>query len=416
MMLRLNAGRASRLWFASHRLLWLYQRFTILHQSLYNFPALCGSTHPESGLSFSTRHERKASAFTRRTAMAPNVARLRRTNFFNLAKTKSNLALALTTTLFLTAWSFAQQPTPPDSPVASAASTTSIAVPAGTRIALVLTQPIQTRHLRRGDDIYAQITSPVTAGNEAVIPPGTFVQGKVDKIGRHGGRGEVRLQSRAITFPDGYTIPAEGPITLESPDGYALKDPGSGRAAGAIALPLAGVGAGALIGHASANSSPGTITSSIPAGCTGPPPGCLTSSLTTPGNTAKGTMIGAAVGGTIGMVASIVLLTSSHNFFLDVGSPVEMVLQHSLTLPRDEVADAILEFEQHPVPAPPVAQRPRPRPITPDDDPGMCYTPGTPGTPDTDIPGTPGIGDSPGTPSIHIPGIPATPPTAHPCP
>lgn len=347
--------------------------------------------------------------------MAPNVARPLN-NFLDLAKTKSTLvALTITMTLFLTPWSFAQQTTPPDSQVASAANPTSIAVPAGTRIALVLTQPIQTRHLRRGDDIYAQITSPVTAGNEAVIPPGTFVQGKVDKIERQRGRGVVHLQSMAITFPDGYTIPVTGPITLESPDGYALKDPGSGRAAGAIALPLAGVGAGALIGHASANSSPGTITSSIPAGCTGPPPGCLSSSLTTPGNTAKGTIIGAAVGGTIGMVASIVLLTSSHNFFLDVGSPVEMVLQHPLTLPRDEVADAIREFEQHPVPAPPVAQRPRPLPPA-DTDPGICYTPGTPGTPDTDISGIPAIGDSPGTPSIHIPGIPATPPIAHPCP
>jgi len=346
--------------------------------------------------------------------MAPNVARLRRTNFFNLAKTKSNRAV--TTMLLLAAWSFAQQTTPPDSPVASAANTTSIAVPAGTRIALVLTQPIQTRRLRRGDDIYAQITSPVTSGNEAVIPPGTFVQGKVDKIERQGGRGEVRLQSMAITFPDGYTIPVEGPITLESPDGYALKDPGTGRAVGAFALPAAGAGLGALIGHSTANSQPQTITSTLPPGCTGPPPGCLSSSLTTPGSTAKGTIIGAAVRGVAGAVVSIVLLSGTHNFFLDVGSPVEMVLQHPLTLPRDEVADAILEFEQHPVPAPPVAQRPRPMPITPDADPGICYTPGTPGTPDTDIPGTPAIGDSPGTPPIHIPGIPATPPVAHPCP
>ncbi len=223
--------------------------------------------------------------------MAPNVARLRRTNFFNLAKTKSNRAV--TTMLLLAAWSFAQQTTPPDSPVASAANTTSIAVPAGTRIALVLTQPIQTRRLRRGDDIYAQITSPVTSGNEAVIPPGTFVQGKVDKIERQGGRGEVRLQSMAITFPDGYTIPVEGPITLESPDGYALKDPGTGRAVGAFALPAAGAGLGALIGHSTANSQPQTIPSTLPPGCTGPPPGCLSSSLTTPGSTAKGTIIGA---------------------------------------------------------------------------------------------------------------------------
>src|ERR1700761_488371 len=39
-----------------------------------------------------------------------------------------------------------------------------ITIPAGTQLSLALTQPIQSRYLRRGDDIYAQITSPVTAG------------------------------------------------------------------------------------------------------------------------------------------------------------------------------------------------------------------------------------------------------------
>jgi len=351
--------------------------------------------------------------------MAPNVLRLR-INFLNLAKTRIQLPLALITAL-LTVFSAAQQTTPAGdaaatSQVAAASNSTIITVPAGSRIALVLTQPIQTRYVHRGDDIYAQIVSPVTAGNEVVIPPGTFVQGKVDKIERQGGRGELRLQSMSITFPDGYTIPVAGPITLESPDGYALKDPGQRRMVGAFALPAAGAGLGALIGHSTANSQPQTITSTLPPGCTGPPPGCLSSSLTTPGSTAKGTIIGAAVGGTIGAVASIALLINTHNFFIDVGAPVEMVLQHSLALPQDEVADAVQRSEQHPVPEQPIAQRPRYGPAPPDNDPGICYTPGTPGTPDTDIPGTPAIGESPGTPSIHIPGIPATPPLAHPCP
>ena len=118
---------------------------------------------------------------------------------------------------------FAQQtspPTPPaDSPTDSPAAVssakpapeiTNVTVPAGSRIALVLTQPIQTRYLHRGDDIYAQVVSPVTAGNEVVIPPGTFVQGKIDKLERQGGRGELRLQSMSVTFPDGYTVPIPG--------------------------------------------------------------------------------------------------------------------------------------------------------------------------------------------------------------
>jgi hypothetical protein len=351
--------------------------------------------------------------------MAPTVRRLGTTPAFNLANTKFRQGLALATTLLLTRLSFAQQTAPPvDSPPAAQVAATSnaaVAVPAGTRIALVLTQPIQTRYLHRGDDIYAQIVSPVTAGNEVVIPPGTFVQGKLDKVERHGQRGIVHLQSMSVTFPDGYTIPVAGPISLASP-GYAFLDPGNNRGFAAMGLALGGAGAGALIGHSAANSQPGTITNTLPPGCTGPPPGCLTSSLTTPGSTPKGTIIGAMVGGAIGGVASIAVLLKTRNFFLDIGSPVEMTLQHPLTLEEDEVSEAIRDAQQHPAPQPPIAQRPKPMPPTPNTDPGICYTPGTPGTPDTDIPGTPAIGDSPGTPSIHIPGIPATPPTPHPCP
>jgi hypothetical protein len=343
------------------------------------------------------------------------------TAFLSLAKTKIRQGIALTPTLLLAIFSLAQETPPttpqPDSQTSAqgalssakpATDTTTVTVAAGNRMALVLTQPIRTRDLRRGDDIYAQVVSPVTAGNEVVIPPGTFVQGKVDKLERHGGRGELRLQSMSITFPDGYTAPVAGPVTLESPDGYALKDPGNGRAVGAFALPAAGAGIGALIGHFAANSQPDTLTSSIPSGCTGPPPGCLTSSVTAPGSTAKGTVIGAVVGGAVGAIASFPLLFSTHNFFLDVGSPVEMVLEHPLTLEQDQVADAVRQSEQQPVPEQPIARRPQPPPPPPDT--GTCWTPGTPGTPGTDIPG------SPGTPPIHIPGIPPTPPTAHPCP
>jgi hypothetical protein len=341
-------------------------------------------------------------------------------SFSALAKTKLYQIIALTTAMLISRTSFAQTPTPqpPDSLVASANPPGSaVTVPAGTRIALVLMHPIQSRYIHRGDDIYAQTTSPVVAGAEVVIPPGTFVQGKVDKLERKGSRAELYLQSMSITYPDGYVAPVTGPITLESDDGYALKDPGKDRIVGGIALPAAGIGMGALIGHSVASSQPNTITSTLPPGCSGPPPGCLSSSVTAPGSTAKDTVIGAMVGGAIGAVASLALLLNTHNFFLDVGSPVEMVLQHPLALQQDQVATAIRHAEEHPSPQEPVSPRPQPLPPSPDNtDTGICYTPGTPGTPGIDIPGTPGVGDSPGTPSIHIPGIPPTPPTPHPCP
>ena len=338
--------------------------------------------------------------------------------------TQIRQCIAMSAMFFLTIAGFAQQAPPSpngnssdSSQVASAGNATSVAVPAGTRIALVLTQPIQTRYIHRGDDVYAQIVSPVTAGNEVVIPPGTFVQGTVDKLERRGGRGELHLQSMAITFPDGYVTPIAGPITMESDDGYAQKDPGKGRIAGSIALPAAGLGIGALIGHAVASSQPNTLTSSIPAGCAGPPPGCLSTSVTAPGSTLKGTAIGSMVGLAVGGVASLALVLNTHNFFLDVGSPVEMVLQHPISLQEDEVAAAIQDAEQHPEAEPPSMRRPMAtRPPADNNGPTFCETPATPGTPDVDIPGTPAVGDSPGTPAIHIAGIPATPPTTHLCP
>jgi hypothetical protein len=342
--------------------------------------------------------------------------------FFTLVKVKIRPSVALSALLFVSLSCLAQQTTatPTDSQPEALASAkaapeaTTITVPAGARIALVLMHPIQSRYVHRGDDIYAQTTSPVVAGNEVVIPPGTFVQGKVDKLAREGGRAELYLQSMSVTYPDGYVAPITGPMTLESGDGYAIKDPGKGRMVAGFALPAAGVGLGALIGHSMASSQGTTITSTLPPGCTGPPPGCLSSSVTGPPETGKDTVIGAAVGGAIGAVASIALLFNTHNFFLDVGSPVEVVLQKPFSLEQDQVADAIKNAEQHPLAAQPIA--PRPQILVQDSDSGICYTPGTPGTPGVDIPGTPAVGNSPGTPGTHIPGIPGTPPTAHPCP
>jgi len=345
----------------------------------------------------------------------------------NPTDTSLKRGMAMVTALLVATTGFAQQNEQtvpqPDSRTAMQDSTASakpapgaptVTIPAGTSIALVLTHPVQSRYMHRGDDVYAQIVSPITSGNEVVIPAGTLVNGKFDRLGHHGNRGELYLQSLSIIFPDGYVAPVAGPILLESDEGYVWKDPGNGRVAGLVLGPLAGSGLGALIGHSLASSQPTTITNSLPPGCTGPPPGCLTSSLSVPPDKGKDTVIGAAVGSGIGLVAGLLLVGTSHHFFLDVGTPVEMTLQHPLILPEDQVAEAIRDAEEHPTAQQPI--EPRPVPPPPDNNSGICWTPGTPGTPDIDIPGTPPIGNSPGTPPVHIPGTPPTPPTPRPCP
>jgi hypothetical protein len=305
--------------------------------------------------------------------------------------------------LLMASFTCTAQNQPPDNatnqqPESKSDQSSTITIPAGTQLSLALTQPIQSRYLRRGDDIYAQITSPVTAGNEVAIPPGTFVQGTVDKLERHGGRAELRLQSMSITFPDGYVNSIAGPMTLESSDGYAVKDPGHSHFVAAFALPAAGVGLGALIGH-SVGSSQSTLTSSVPPGCIPNSPGCLSSSLPVAGSAGKDTAIGAGIGGAIGMIASMTLLFSSHHFFVDVGSPVEMTLQHPVSFDIQHVSDAAGQSADQ------SAQGSR----------GTCYTAGTPGTPPRWVPGPPDADGTPGPP-ILIHGTPPTPPTPYPCP
>jgi hypothetical protein len=163
--------------------------------------------------------------------------------FLNLAGTNARRSLAALSTLFLALSCLAQNQDQPQLPLSPSDSQTNLqasakpnlvteTIPAGTRFALVLTHPIQSRYVHRGDDIYAQITAPITLGNDVVIPPGTLVDGIVDKLQRKSGRGELYLQSMSITFPDGYVVPISGPAVLETVQGYAVVDPGTGRTVG----------------------------------------------------------------------------------------------------------------------------------------------------------------------------------------
>jgi len=332
--------------------------------------------------------------------------------FLTLAGTNARRILAAVTTLVLVVTCMAQDnpnvqsqpqsPSPPDTQTMQAPGTPNPAtetIPAGTRFALVLTNPIFSNTTHRGDEIHAQTTAPVTVGDHVVVPGGIFVQGKVDKVMRKGSHSEMLMQSIAVIFPDGYVANIAGPITIESEEGTAWLNPSGGVKAGAIIAPMAGLGLGALIGstaHTTQSSTLGgnTITTSTP----------------------KGLAIGSVVGLAAGGVVALVLLTHSHQFFVDVGSPMEMTLSQPLTLAEDQVVDANREAQQHPVVVPMPSPRPVPVafPSTPIDH-GTCFTPGTPGTPPTVIPGMPGPDGVPGPPTV-IPGTPPTPGTPYPCP
>lgn len=299
----------------------------------------------------------------------------------------------------------AAQQAPPPGPAPDAGTQASaisapdeapITIPAGTHLALALTHPIDSHSTRRGDEIFAQTTSPVIASNQVVIPAGAFVQGKIEKITRRGSRGELLMQSVSVVFPNGYVATINGPINMESDEGTAWNNPSSAEKAGIIAAPLAGLGIGAAIGAAQHTTQSSTL-------------GGTTLTSSTPKGLAIGSLVGLAAGGAV----ALVLIARSHHFYVQEGSPLELSLPQPVTLaqiqsPEPEHAAA--------VPVPPAPKRPPPSPMPASVDHGTCYVPGRPGTPATYVPGTPPIGDSPGTPDTYIPGTPPTPPIPYPCP
>ncbi len=322
----------------------------------------------------------------------------------NTPSRSTSTLVSILTVLFLAIPGLAQdQPQPPPTPEPQAtaeapAPPPAVIIPAGTRFALVLTNPVSSKTSHRGDEIYAQTTAPVTVGDQVAIPAGTFIQGKIEKLTRNGSRGEMLLQSVAVIFPDGYVATLVGPINIESDEGTAWLNPGGGTKAAAIVAPMAGLGLGAAIGSAAHTTRTTTF-----AGTT------MTSS--TPKGLAIGSLVGLAAGG----VVALVLLTHSHQFFVDVGSPMQMTLPQPLTLAQNQIDDALREAQEHPAPPPMPAPRPVVLPAPVSVDHGTCFTPPTPGTPPTVIPGTPGPDGIPGPPTV-IPGTPPTPGTPYPCP
>lgn len=336
--------------------------------------------------------------------------------FLTLAGTNAKRILAAFTTLLFAVTCMAQnqaqtqtptqpQPSaPPESQAAISQSTQAPAtpapatetIPAGTRFSLVLTNPIFSNTTHRGDEIHAQTIAPVIVGDHVVIPGGVFVQGKVDKLTRHGTRSEILVQSASVIFPDGYVANIVGPLNIETEEGTAWSNPSRGATAGVIAAPLAGLGIGALIGNAAHTTQSSTL-------------GGTTITSSTPTGVAIGSMVGLGVGG----IVALVMLTHSHQFYVDVGAPMEMTLPQSLQLAEDQVADSNREAQDHPAPAPVPMAAPRPQPVAQFNR-GTCFTPGTPGTPPTVIPGMPGPNGVPGPPTV-IPGTPPTPGMPYPC-
>jgi hypothetical protein len=182
---------------------------------------------------------------------------------------------------------------------------------------MVLTQDVDSRTLHRGDELHAQITNPVTAGGQGVIPPGAFVQGKIEKLTSSHTRGNILLKSASLIFPDGEVLSIPGPVNVQSGEYTAWANPSEGKSAAAILAPIIGGGVGTLIG------SQVKTTDTM-----GTPPNTLTTKHTSIAAVA----VGSAVGLGVGLVAMVALL-HTHQFYMAAGSPVEMELSAPFVVP-----------------------------------------------------------------------------------
>jgi len=184
-------------------------------------------------------------------------------------------------------------------------------VPAGTRVAVVLENGISTRNAKAGDSVYMRTSFPITQNNHVVIPIGSYVRGELlesKRPGRIKGRGEFRMRLTTLIFPNGYTVDliaaprsadSGGKETTDS-EGGVQGPGGKGKDVETVATTTAtGAGIGAIAGGA------------------------------------KGAGIGAGAGGLAGLAA--VLLTRGPEAQLPRGSTLDVVLEHDLTLERDQV-------------------------------------------------------------------------------
>ena len=201
-----------------------------------------------------------------------------------------------------------------DTPAASTspADAGPLTIPPGTKVPLALKQSISTKNAREGDAVYAVTTFPVVINDRILIPPGTYVQGRISSVKRGGhvkGRAEVLMHFSTLIYPGGYTVILPGAVenvpgaektSMKDEEGTIRQDSQTGEKAKTVAT---AAGTGAVVGGLS--------------------------------NGAKGGLIGAGVGGGVGTV--IGLLTRGSDVRMEAGTTLEMVIQREVPLDASRI-------------------------------------------------------------------------------
>jgi hypothetical protein len=204
-----------------------------------------------------------------------------------------------------------------------------VTIPAGTRVLMVLKSPLHTTSGTAGSGLYLETLYPVIEGNRVVIPAHTQVQGVVEAEKRPGHVNRVaefRFRFTTLIFPNNYVAPIQGALqSIPGAKNVRTRDKDGtlkpvDQTEKVVTPTAAGAVSGAIIG---ANHNFGI-----------------------------GLLPGAGLGAALGLGA--VLLKRGDAISLARGTSIEMVLQAPLTLEQAQVAEnARYQSQPQPFVAPP---------------------------------------------------------------
>ena len=158
---------------------------------------------------------------------------------------------------------------PAGAPMAEESDPHGAVIPAGTKVPLLLKQAISTKNAREGDPVYAETAFPFVVNDRVLIPPGTYIQGKImhtEHAGRSQKRAELLIHFTSMIYPSGYTVmlpgsvdntpgaedkgvkDSEGTIQQDKDSGKRVEDAAKGAAVGGAVGSIGGAAAGGYNG------------------------------------------------------------------------------------------------------------------------------------------------------------------------
>jgi hypothetical protein len=130
-----------------------------------------------------------------------------------------------------------------------------VEIPQGAHVLLRMENSLNTRTAQAGDYVYLRTGSPISAGNEIVVPVGSYVQGVVTQAKRSGrvaGRAQLAIRLETLTLASGKSFKFSPHLSaveagetgqkVVGKEGVVEQAPGHGEDAKQIAI-LAGSGA-----------------------------------------------------------------------------------------------------------------------------------------------------------------------------